>query len=239
MTIALRHTSYAPPHRPVTLPEGYQPRKEWLKLADDGWWDFDNPSLSRWSWRGLAAAIAKQVRYNGNMGQIWSVADHSVLCHDQTPVGARFYALVHDLPEGPFGDIVQPVKAYNRRTIQAQMLRLTDLMTTSRDRVMVKDVLREMLEALDQPEHDLLHQIYSRAGFLYPSASIKQMVKEIDQRALITEMDQLNFAPDWPLDVDPRLTPFDTVILPRHRWQDSYEAFLDRLSLYVDLSQQR
>ncbi|PLW79099.1 hypothetical protein [Cohaesibacter celericrescens] len=239
MTLAQKHSSYAPPHRPMNLPADYSPSREWLKLGDDGWWDFENPENSRWSWRGLASSIAKQPRYNGNTGTIWSVAQHSVLCHDQAPDEIKFFALVHDLPEGAFGDKVQPQKAYDKRLIAEHFARAGSLMPADAHARILRQLMFDLLEELERPEHDVLLKIFVRAKKSLPSIEQGRIMKVIDHRALLTEMHQLNFAPDWPLNIDPALMPFDVAILPHHRWQDSYEEYLDRLSLYVDLGAQR
>lgn len=58
----------------------------------------------------IASALSKSCRWNGNLPDFYSVAQHS--CHVAwlAPVPLRFAALMHDAPEAYAGDVIRPIK---------------------------------------------------------------------------------------------------------------------------------
>lgn len=58
----------------------------------------------------IASSLSKTCRWNGNIPDFYSVAQHS--CHVAwlAPEPLRFAALMHDAPEAYAGDVIRPIK---------------------------------------------------------------------------------------------------------------------------------
>jgi len=63
----------------------------------------------------VAYSLSKQCRFNGNVDDFYSVAQHSVLCSRLVDADAALPCLLHDAHEMINGDVTRPVKAYLRK----------------------------------------------------------------------------------------------------------------------------
>lgn len=59
----------------------------------------------------IADGLAKQCRFNGQIGRFYSVAEHSILVSRIVPESLALPALMHDAAEAYLGDIVSPLKS--------------------------------------------------------------------------------------------------------------------------------
>jgi len=58
----------------------------------------------------IAAALAKQCRFNGHCRSFYSVADHSVRVSEACDPDDALWGLLHDASEAYLGDMVAPIK---------------------------------------------------------------------------------------------------------------------------------
>ena len=72
----------------------------------------------------ITHALAMQCRYNGNIPNFLSVAEHSILVASLVPAELRLAALLHDAAETYIGDIVRPLK---HQEFMAEFIALEDL----------------------------------------------------------------------------------------------------------------
>lgn len=211
----------------------------WKKLGRDGYWLFDEPHRSKWTWRTLAESLAKINRYDGATELPFSVAQHSCLGHDQAPPDLRLHFLLHDAPEMVIGDKTQPVK-------DAEMVRIRRIRQHYHGAIhglsaprlaMLEEMLDEIEKVFPKLDEEVLGAIYARLPFRQsiPDSKQKRAIKEIDVRMLATEIrDQLGPAPqglNYNLD---GYAAYPTPIRP-WPWTKAADEFLKRLSIYMEV----
>jgi uncharacterized protein len=89
----------------------------------------------------IARGLSKANRWNGQTGEPYSVAQHSVLCAEFFPNDTRkaYRALMHDAAEAYIGDIARPIKAllpdFKRleRTVEAAIFFQFDVEVTDKE----------------------------------------------------------------------------------------------------------
>jgi len=72
--------------------------------------DLYNPTPEMIDIEDIAGALAKQCRWNGNIPDFYSVAQHSCVVSWLAPTHLNFAALMHDAAEAYTGDIIRPLK---------------------------------------------------------------------------------------------------------------------------------
>lgn len=68
------------------------------------------PRIDRVCIEDIAHGLAYQCRFNGQTGEFYSVAQHSLLVSSLVPTDLRLAALLHDAAEAYLGDMVKPLK---------------------------------------------------------------------------------------------------------------------------------
>jgi hypothetical protein len=182
--------------------------KEWLTTACGGSFDLCGQDERQVRINDIAAALAKQCRFNGASIGFYSVAQHSCVVADALkrhgPM-VQLLGLMHDAHEAYTGDIAAPVKrvlgsvgAYNA---------LLDLEET---------IQRTIHRAFRLPEK--------------PSKQFRDLVAMADEAALATELRDVMAEPDraWSLKAKPLPTPI--IVWP---WPKAEEKFLQK---FHDLS---
>jgi len=83
-----------------------------IRLNSGSYFSFLHPEESDFTIEEIATSLAHICRYNGQVriGRFYSVAQHSVHCHDFAPPSHQYTALMHDAPEFAVGDMVRPLK---------------------------------------------------------------------------------------------------------------------------------
>lgn len=69
-----------------------------------------NPDRSMIDIEDIAGALSKTCRWNGNIPDFYSVAQHSCMVAWLAPPPLAFAALMHDAPEIYTGDIIRPIR---------------------------------------------------------------------------------------------------------------------------------
>lgn len=72
--------------------------------------DLYNPTMDMVDIEDIANALGKQCRWNGNIPEFFSVAQHSVMVSWLAPNHLAYAALMHDAAEAYIGDIISPIK---------------------------------------------------------------------------------------------------------------------------------
>lgn len=62
----------------------------------------------------ISHSLAQLARFNGHTSRFYSVAQHSCLVHDYMPDDLKFLGLMHDATEAYIGDMIRPLKYYNK-----------------------------------------------------------------------------------------------------------------------------
>jgi hypothetical protein len=148
------------PIPPTTLGRGRS--KHWIQTHSGGRYDFDGPYAHNpedVNLSDIAAALAKQCRFNGMVQRFYGVAEHSVLVarliqrwHPGKVELARF-ALMHDAHEAYVGDLVGPLKRLIPRfgeiedLVDAAVMARFGLSPTEEDRKLVLEADLAMLGA--------------------------------------------------------------------------------------------
>ena len=107
----------------------------------------------------IAHALSMQCRFNGHVGEFYSVAQHCCLVSNQLPIGHRLQGLLHDVAEAYIGDIVSPFKDKFPRIQEIE-----------------DNILRKIFEVFDCPfplskevleaDHRMLYTEFRDLGFL-------------------------------------------------------------------------
>ena len=208
----------------------------WKALCLGGYWLFNEPEQSHWTWRMLGESLAKINRFDGATNVSgYSVAQHSALAHDYAPPEHRLHALLHDAHEMVIGDKTSPVKMAERwqlkRIIQDARSSLAGLGQVDRHR------LNYFISEIEEMESAMVWRIQtiilSRAGLSLPTPEEKDAIKRVDLSMLATEMRDLCSAPPAGLSIDfGGNSPYPHRIRPLE-WVKAADEFLDRLSNYV------
>lgn len=77
------------------------------------YFDFEDPSRSEITIEDIAAGLSRECRYAGQLPdyvEIYSVAQHSVLCSQIVAPEFQLHALLHDAAEAYMGDLTSPLK---------------------------------------------------------------------------------------------------------------------------------
>ena len=108
-----RRPAAPPPQRPPVA-------TAWLQTHSGGAFDLLLPTRDAVRLGDIAHSLARIARFLGHTvgGQIWSVADHSLLVADlvrlqpaeHTPSALLLAALLHDAHEAYLGDVIRPVQ---------------------------------------------------------------------------------------------------------------------------------
>ena len=72
--------------------------------------DLLNPDPACIDIKDIARGLSMQCRYNGQVKEFYSVAEHSMQVMEQLPKKLKIYGLLHDAAEAYIGDIVSPLK---------------------------------------------------------------------------------------------------------------------------------
>jgi hypothetical protein len=192
------------PLRPMISASG-----EWLATASGAAFDLTGQNERQVDIRDIAAALAKQCRFNGATLQFYSVAQHScVVAQALKKHGplVQLLGLMHDAHEAYTGDIARPVKrlvasvgAYNA---------FQDLEET---------IQRTIHRAFRLPEK--------------PSKAFCALVEMADEATLATEVRDLLAEPKraWKLKAQPLPTPI--VPMPWPRAEEKFLAMFHELSV--------
>jgi hypothetical protein len=70
----------------------------------------ENPTAAMVDIEDIAGALSKMCRWNGNIPEFYSVAQHSCMVAWLAPPALSLAALLHDAPEAYTGDIIRPLK---------------------------------------------------------------------------------------------------------------------------------
>jgi len=84
--------------------------KPWIQTYTGKTYVFENPDPGMICIEDIAHALARINRFTGHTRQAYSVAQHCVLCADEAPLEAKFWALMHDAAEAYVGDCTAPLK---------------------------------------------------------------------------------------------------------------------------------
>lgn len=68
----------------------------------------------------IAHGLAHQCRFNGQTYFFYSVAEHSILLHDQVSDEYKLQALLHDAAEAYLGDLIRPIKHLCPRLVELE-----------------------------------------------------------------------------------------------------------------------
>lgn len=87
------------------------PMRPAMVLRSGGWFDFCNPSASRFDLNDIVCGLSRLCRFGGHTMTFYSVAEHSLnvakLCNTDEE---KKYALLHDASEAFLGDMISPLK---------------------------------------------------------------------------------------------------------------------------------
>lgn len=72
--------------------------------------DLYNPTMDMIDIEDIGNALGNQCRWNGNIPEFYSVAQHSCVVSWLVPSHLSFAALMHDAAEAYTGDIIRPIK---------------------------------------------------------------------------------------------------------------------------------
>jgi hypothetical protein len=83
-----------------------------------------NPSPDEIDIKDIAAGLSKMCRYNGQISEFYSVAQHSVYAAILAKPESRMHALLHDASEAYLGDVISPLKPLltNYEEIEKRMM---------------------------------------------------------------------------------------------------------------------
>jgi hypothetical protein len=174
-----------------------------------GTMDLANPTADAVNFDDIAAHLAKINRWAGATTVPISVAQHSVMVADATPLEWRPYALIHDAHEAYLGDIPHPVKCALAKRGGG-------------------DALARLQCALDEA-------ITIAAGLVWPwPAAAAAAVHTADMRALATEWRDLmptHPLPSWADHYRPLPTMTRPILWPtaEDRYSDALAAHLPAL----------
>lgn len=179
----------------------------WMQTASGRHFDLVTPKPAQVDWSDIALHLSRINRFLGATSVPYSVAQHSVHCHDHAPDGVKLAALLHDAHEAYIGDLTRPVK---------QALGL---------------VAPAAIGAWWEIETAIQATIHEAAGLdAARIAALEDDVKHVDNRMLATERRDLMLPceRDWSLAVEPY-----PVTVRAWPWPRAFEAFLDRLALHL------
>ena len=149
--------------------------------------DLVEPTTTQVDLWEICLTLASINRFGGHADPAVSVAYHSLIVADLVDYDHKGYALIHDFHEAYIGDITTPVADALAKT--ASQLWPDEPIRAS---MLMRDTIKEL-----KYRHDC--SIYAAAGLEYPTPTQKQVIREADLRALITERrDFMAPAPrDW------------------------------------------
>jgi hypothetical protein len=81
--------------------------------------DLDDIDESIFTVRGIAIALSKICRFNGQTIRHWSVAQHSMFVANLVEKKYELEALLHDAAEAYVGDVIRPIK---KELVEFQMI---------------------------------------------------------------------------------------------------------------------
>lgn len=81
-----------------------------MLLVSGKLFDLYNPTPDMIDIEDIANALGKQVRWNGQISEFYSIAQHSCLVSWLAPPHLSFAAFMHDAAEAYTGDIIRPIK---------------------------------------------------------------------------------------------------------------------------------
>jgi len=193
-------------------------RGPWVQLASGLAFDLLDPTVeqARAAVDDLITAICRINRFAGHTGggDVWSVGAHSLLVADLleiwgAPLALQREGLLHDLPEGIYGDITQPVAVAIRLLCEDQGLPINPLVEL---RQRIDRVVRE---AVGLPEDE--HPLVKRADLVALAIERRDLMKPCEREWALPE-----FAPVTPI-----------VKHERYGWrhQEVRQTFTKRLEL--------
>lgn len=84
--------------------------ENWQQTYTNKVFDYLEPDPSQICLEDIAKHLSQINRFGGATRVPYSVAQHCVLCADQAPLEAKFWALLHDAAEAYLVDVPAPVK---------------------------------------------------------------------------------------------------------------------------------
>ena len=120
-----------------------------------------DPDIESIDIRDIAHSLSLQCRYSGHCNDFYSVAQHSVLVSNYLPDEYKLWGLLHDAPEAYLSDVIRPLKPF--------------------------------LRGYSAFEQRVMSTIAERYGlnYIHGSGDIPSIVKEVDNKILRDEFDQL------------------------------------------------
>ena len=117
----------------------------------------------------IASALSKTCRWNGNLPDFYSVAQHS--CHVAwlAPMPLRFAALMHDAAETYAGDVIRPIK----QLLAAAYFEIEERLMQAVCRKF--DLHPELLEAVKEYDDEALETEYQ--AFYHQKQIAKDLIK--------------------------------------------------------------
>lgn len=76
----------------------------------------DHPKVEDIEVEDIAHALSLICRYNGQIREFYSVAQHSILVASMVPSKYAMFALMHDASEAYIGDVITPLKKVLKET---------------------------------------------------------------------------------------------------------------------------
>lgn len=106
----------------------FQAKKDWSPYNSESgiftkWGAFDplHPDPDLIDIRDIAQGLGHTCRFNGQVVNFYSVAQHSIMVSKIVPDEYRLHALLHDAAEAYLGDVVRPLKQFTRFEIDGEI----------------------------------------------------------------------------------------------------------------------
>ena len=85
-------------------------RGDWMRTRSGGRFYPADPRPEEVKILDIASGLAKECRYGGQLPEMYSVAEHSILVASVLPPELKLQGLLHDAPEAWLRDMVRPAK---------------------------------------------------------------------------------------------------------------------------------
>lgn len=85
-------------------------RGDWMRTRSGGRFYPADPRADEVHIIDIASGLSKECRYGGQLEEMYSVAEHSILVASVLPDHLKLQGLLHDAPEAYLRDMVRPAK---------------------------------------------------------------------------------------------------------------------------------